>query len=635
MEFMGTTQFTQASSIKKASLFFVSETYSPDPLWEALHYKPSQLKFPFFSSEPLVLVAELYAPFLQHLRSLFAEMNSLNLQTQVILFSLESPETEILNFFNQRRPFRVLNTNRISDLQKPIQEALEFAQLRKQEQVLYELFQEQNKELKKISQALEERIEKRQTHLEEARTKLTVTNEKNLFLQNALFTIHNSVDLGDLEKKVTLFLKDSLELDWFRIFFGSDQMNNLFEKNSSLQTYRFPLLQANTEYGQLVFARNLAQPFRRDEKDLLEQICEAISLCVERMLQIERNKDLQSQWQSTFNAISDPVGLIDEDFNLRLANKRLSKSGDVVGEKCYSVLFKRSEPCVDCHRGQSFRLRDQGSHSKIYDVFSQPMQIDYQKSYFHLYRDVSQQLGLERQLVESAKLAELGTISSSIAHELNNPLGGMINFIQLLKMDLPKDDAINPDIDEMEKAAQRCKEIVKNLLGFSRTSSESDIKNVSLHEIIHRSIMITELRTRSMGVRIDFAPYSDKIFVAGRFNPLAQVFCNVLQNAYESILEKRKQQPSFKGTIHIKTSLTEKHIDIELSDDGIGLPVLEWHHFFDPLFTTKNPEKHSGLGLTLAKQILTEHAADIQLTSEKDDRTYVHIRFPRLSSHVV
>lgn len=632
---MRTPQFTQASSIKKASLFFVSETHSPDPLWEALHYKPSQLQFPFFSSEPLVLVAELYAPFLQHLRSLFAEMNNLNLQTQVILFSLESPETEILNFFNQRRPFRVLNTNKISDLQKPIQEALEFAQHRKQEQVLYELFQEQNKELKKISQALEERIEKRQTHLEEARTKLTITNEKNLFLQNALFAIHNSVDLSDLEKKVTLFLKDSLDLEWFRIFFGSEQMNNLFEKNSSLQTYRFPLLQVNTEYGQLVFARNLAQPFRRDEKDLLEQICEAISLCVERMLQIERNKDLQSQWQSTFNAISDPVGLIDEDYNLRLANKRLSLNGDVVGEKCYAVLFQRTEPCVDCHRGQSFRLRDQGSNSKIFDVFSQSMQIDYQKSYFHLYRDVSQQLGLERQLVESAKLAELGTISSSIAHELNNPLGGMINFIQLLKMDLPKDDAINPDIDEMEKAAQRCKEIVKNLLGFSRTSSESDIKTVSLHEIIHRSIMITELRTRSMGVRIDFAPSSDKIFVAGRFNPLAQVFCNVLQNAYESILEKRKQEQSFKGAIHIKTSLSEKHVEIALSDDGVGLPVLEWHHFFDPLFTTKDPEKHSGLGLTLAKQILTEHAADIQLTTGKDGRTYVHIRFPRLSSDVV
>lgn len=627
-------QFTQATSIKKASLFFISENYSPDPLWEALHYKPSQLKFPFFSSEPLVLVMELYAPFLPHLKQLCAEIQSLQLKTQVIFFSLDVPESEILSLFNKVRPFRVLNTKNIKELQKPIQEALELAQHKKQEQVLYELFQEQNKELKKISETLEDRIEKRQAHLEETRAKLSATNEKNLFLQNGLFTIHNSENRADLEKKVTDFLKESFNLDWFRIFLESSSMSHFLEKHNPTKVFRFPLVQNNAEYGQLVFARAKGNPFRREEKDFLEQLSQAIALCVERMLQIERNNDLQSQWQSTFNAISDPVCLIDEDYNLRLSNQLRDKkqSHSVVGEKCYSVLFQRTSPCPDCHRGQSFRLREHGQGAKVFDVFSQSMIIDYQKSYFHLYRDISQQLGLERQLVESAKLAEIGTISSSIAHELNNPLGGMINFIQLLKMDLSKHDPLRSDIDEMEIAALRCKEIVKNLLSFSRLSSESELIDVSLRDVLHRSIMITELRTRSMGVRIDLESMTKPIMVRGRFNQLAQVFCNVLQNSYESILEKRKQNPSFQGRIHITHEQDKKRTVVKIYDDGMGLTSKEDHHFFDPLFTTKDPEKHSGLGLTLAQQILSEHSADIELTMQKDGRTCAQICFPRLSS---
>jgi two-component system, NtrC family, sensor kinase len=629
---MAPQQLKQPALINKTSLFFISEHMTPPALWGATHYKPSALQFPFFTSEPLVLVIDLAAPFLQQFRRLLSEIQSLHLQTQIILFSLEAPETEILNFFNQKRPFRLLDTKNPIVLQRAIEEALEYAQLNKQEQVLYELFKEQNKELQKISQSLEERIEKRQAHLEEARAKLSVTNEKNLFLQKCLFAIHNSTYFTDLEKNVMHFLKESFSLDWFRIHLGPSSLTQTVSlKEVELHNHRIPLINANQEFGQLIFARKQGGPFRRDERDFLEQLGQAISLSVERLLQIERNKDLQMQWQSTFNAISDPVCLIDEDYNLRLTNQQTNDSS--VGRKCYEALFQRTSPCPDCQRGKPFRLREHHKNTQIYDVFSQSMVVDYQKSYFHLYRDISQQLSLERQLVESAKLAELGTISSSIAHELNNPLGGMINFIQLLKMDLPKNDSIAPDIDEMEKAALRCKDIVKNLLSFSRTSGESEFRDVALIEVIHRAIMITELKTRSQGVRIDAPTKSSSIIVRGRFNSLAQVFCNLLQNAYESILEKRKRQHGFPGCIQIFIEELKNEVLIRIVDDGVGLTNEREHHFFDPLFTTKDPEKHSGLGLTLARQILNEHSSQIQLTSQKDGKTCAEIHFPRLSSH--
>ena len=629
---MAPQQFKQPSLLSKTSLFFISEHMTPPPLWGATHYKPSLLQFPFFTSEPLVVVIDLAAPFLQQLRLLVNEIQTLKLQSQIVLFSLEVPETEILNFFNQKRPFRLLNTKNPVVLQRAIEEALEFAQLNKQEQVLYELFKEQNKELQKISQTLEERIEKRQAHLEEARVKLSTTNEKNLFLQKCLFAIHNSTHFTDLEKNVTQLLKEPFSLDWFRISLGPSKLNLSSPlKDDELHNHRIPLINANQEFGQLIFARHTSGSFRREERDFLEQVGQAIALSVERMLQIERNKDLQAQWQSTFNAISDLVCLIDEDYNLRLTNQQTNNNS--MGKKCYAALFQRTSPCPDCQRGKPFRLREHNKNTHIYDVFSQSMTVDYQKSYFHLYRDISQQLSLERQLVESAKLAELGTISSSIAHELNNPLGGMLNFIQLLKMDLPSGDPITADIIEMEVAAHRCKDIVKNLLSFSRTSGESEFREVMLQDVIHRAIMITELKTRSQGVRIDAPLNTTAVVVRGRFNTLAQVFCNLLQNAYESILEKRKHQSGFQGHIQILLKATANDIILQIIDDGIGLANSGQHHFFDPLFTTKDPEKHSGLGLTLARQILVEHSAHIQLTSQKDGKTCAEIRFPRLSSH--
>jgi two-component system NtrC family sensor kinase len=106
-----------------------------------------------------------------------------------------------------------------------------------------------------------------------------------------------------------------------------------------------------------------------------------------------------------------------------------------------------------------------------------------------------------------------------------------------------------------------------------------------------------------------------------------------LQNSYESILQKRKQHSGFQGHIQILLKATANDIVLQILDDGIGLANSGQHHFFDPLFTTKDPEKHSGLGLTLARQILVEHSAQIELTSQKDGKTYAEICFPRLSSH--
>jgi len=617
-------------SLGGSGIYFITENLAPEASWETFHFKFSGLKFPFFTFEPPVVVLQAREAHFDAILKILKEIEHLKMQTQVVLFDCHLSVPHMLEIFNTHKPFKILQTHRVTELEGVLRSALETSHKLKQDKVLMELFNEQNRELQKISKDLEEKIEKRQNHLEETRERLFTTNKKTSFLQHCLFTIHNSTDIPDLEQRVTELLAEPLDLSWFRIAFSPNKSSEALEQNPHLSLYQFPLTQGLSEYGELVFARSAKNPFKRDDKDFLDQLCEAIALCIDRMLQIERNNDLQSQWQATFNAISDAVCLIDEAYNIRSANKSLSAktSAPPEGRKCYAVLFGRDEPCLDCHRGAPFRLRDQKETAKIYDVFSQAITVDYQKHYFHLYRDVSKQLGLERQLVESAKLAELGTIGSSIAHELNNPLGGMLNFIQLIKLDLKGDEPFKDDIVEMEKGAHKCKDIVQNLLGFTRDSYLAEKQKISLEEILKRAIMITELRTRALGIPIRLNLPQEKVFIHGSFNQLAQVFCNILQNSYESLLEKRKQVAGFTGLISIAATAKDSTLDIEFQDDGTGMDASTKEHVFDPLFTTKDPDKHSGLGLTLAAQILKEHGAKISVSSQKDVETCVSIRFP-------
>jgi two-component system, NtrC family, sensor kinase len=597
--------------------YFYHETPPPSE-WDIARFQFSQLQFPFFNMDPLAIIVEGHPQALPIIYSLFAEIRSLRLQTQLILINCQLPTEDLLRLIELRKPFKIVPNTNFTDLERTLLAAMELSSKAKQDQVLLDLFNEQNQELKKLSFELEEKIDKRQKHLQETKEKLFYTNKKATYLQECLFTIHNSESIPELESNVAHALQEPLQLLGFRIFFNSSQNQNTWGQHGQWAIYSFPLVQDNKEYGSLFFARDKHMPFKREDRYFLDQLGEAISLCVERMLQIERNKDLQSQWQATFNSISDPVCLVDADYNIKTANQTFFNS------------IKNNPPEVRNHDFKKpLRLKIQKDNAiLIFEVFRQTMSIDYQKHYFYLYRDISRQLGFERQLVESAKLAELGTISSSIAHELNNPLGGMLNFIQLIRMDMKGGENYADDIAEMEKGTLKCKNIVQNLLGFSRVATMNENQKINLEEVLNRAILITELRTRALGIRIDLQMSEERIFVLGHFNTLTQVFCNILQNAYEAIAEKRRKFPQYTGHIRILTQRDGQDLQVIVEDDGGGIDEEIKDQIFDPLFTTKDPEKNAGLGLTLAKQILEDHKAQIFVTTREESKTCFSIHFP-------
>jgi len=191
------------------------------------------------------------------------------------------------------------------------------------------------------------------------------------------------------------------------------------------------------------------------------------------------------QWQATFDAISDPVVIITKDYNIVRANLGFARAvgkdvKSLIGKKCYNCLAAIKNVCIGCPVPEAFIRKapysgryDDVVRRKDYIVNAFPFsdEVDNTESVVVHYRDVTEERRLQQELIQQEKMAAIGMLAGGVAHEINNPLGGIIAFSQLLKRDLDEKNPMFGDIEEIERAALRCKKIVQDLLDFSRISS--------------------------------------------------------------------------------------------------------------------------------------------------------------------
>ena len=564
--------------------------------------------------------------------------------SQRVIIQNDTPAEGLRRIINTGSVFRILPTFEDPRFDLTIQEALEEYRLLQQNAKLFQLVSEQNDRLKKLTAELEERVEARRKSLEEAKEKLLVINHRVEAMHRALVAIHRAVSIAEMERLINEALSGALGLSWTRVLFQSQaRLDGATE--SGITLHSASLTRGKETLGHIYFARGAAFPFTRDETAFLGQIADAVSLAIDRLTKLEQSETLKHQWEATFDAILDPVSIITNDYTVLRINRAFAdRSGDeperVIGRKCHEALFGKPTPCEGCvigtrKGGSDFRLkpaRTTGGENVIYEVFSQEITFkpEDRSLFVNMYHDVSSQLRLERQILESAKMAELGTIGSSIAHELNNPLGGMLSFLQLIKMDLKGDEAWYSDVDEMEKGARRCRDIVQSLLGFTRKSPSDAVESIDLREVVEQALKITELQTRAMGVAIELDLPEKELPLRGQFNALAQAVRNFLQNAQEAIVEKlRSSDKRFTGVISLRVKTESDSYRIEIEDNGAGFDPHVGERIYDPMYTTKDPVNNPGLGLTVAQQIIRDHGGRLEVSTIKGSGTSAKISLPR------
>ena len=235
----------------------------------------------------------------------------------------------------------------------------------------------------------------------------------------------------------------------------------------------------------------------------------------------------------------------------------------------------------------------------------------------------------QEQLIQSARLASLGKLAATIAHEINNPLAGVLNYIKLLikifkKDPLPLDrlEDIRAFLSIMEKETTRSGEIVKNLLSFSRPSVVR-LEATPINDIIEQALNILTHKIEISGVQLQRDLGRDLPPVICDFKQIQQALMNIIINGVEAMPEG--------GTLTIASrTLTEANmVEVEIRDTGLGISKENLKNLFEPFFTTKSEGKGVGLGLSVSYGIISKHEGVILVESTPGQGTQFRVRLPR------
>ena len=228
----------------------------------------------------------------------------------------------------------------------------------------------------------------------------------------------------------------------------------------------------------------------------------------------------------------------------------------------------------------------------------------------------------QAQLVEAQKLAAIGQLGAGVAHEINNPLAGILGNAQLLMLDRPEGD---PDLDtlrKIEQSAKRCKEITQNLLRFSQQRERPELRPVDLNAVVRDALTLTANQIKSESVVLHRELGEGRIPVKGDPAHLSQVILAIVANARAAMMSTERKE------LFVRTRAEGMDALVVLEDTGKGIRPEHLPRIFEPFFTTKDVWSNVGLGLSVAYRVMSEHGGRIDVTSEVGRGTAVTLRLP-------
>ncbi len=227
----------------------------------------------------------------------------------------------------------------------------------------------------------------------------------------------------------------------------------------------------------------------------------------------------------------------------------------------------------------------------------------------------------KNQIMKSEKLAMIGRLAAGVAHEINNPLGGILIYSHLLLEDTPKSSPERASLEKIVREAARCKDIVKGLLDFARPG-EPRVELGRLNETIESVLSLIEKQVLFQNITIEKKLAPDLPMISFDKSQLQQVFMNILLNAAEAM--------NGKGRLAIKTQIPEDgfYEEAKFTDTGHGIPKENFENLFEPFFTTKKPGEGTGLGLAISYGIVKNHNGKIEVESEIGKGTTFTIKLP-------
>jgi two-component system NtrC family sensor kinase len=226
----------------------------------------------------------------------------------------------------------------------------------------------------------------------------------------------------------------------------------------------------------------------------------------------------------------------------------------------------------------------------------------------------------QRQLAQADKLASVGRLAAGVAHEINNPLTGVLSYASLLRKRMEGDAAACEDLDVIVRETVRCRGIIRGLLDFARPTPPAR-KPMDLNEVVRRavSVVMTQLSLNQVDLSLDLA--AELPMVHADANQIQQVAVNLLLNAGDAIGDGG-------GTIRVTTrTRTEDSVELLVQDNGRGIPPEDLPRIFEPFYTTKG-NHGTGLGLAVSWGIVEAHGGALEVRSDPGQGTCFTLRIP-------
>jgi len=384
------------------------------------------------------------------------------------------------------------------------------------------------------------------------------------------------------------------------------------------------------------------KPFDKNDIEALEEISGPLAVAINKITLLNIVQEGTKQWEQTFDAIEDPVTIIDKNFNIVKANIASAKIfahasiKSLKSKKCYEILAHSRNPCKNCPLKSSLRKKTPSEGHDIAEfkdrdirTWSFPI-VNKKKIEFvvQYYKDLTEEKAVYRRLIQSEKMSAVGLLTSSVAHEINNPITGILGLSQILKKELSPSNTHHEDVLEIESAALRCKEIIENLLSFSKelgrgiSSKTSKRTLVNINEVIESTLSLVWFSAEKKSICIEKKFSQNLPQIRGYFSELQQVFFNLFNNAYHAIDNE--------GTIEIVTRQNKNGIQITISDTGSGIDSNDLPKIFDPFFTTKKRGKGTGLGLSVSHDIIKKYSGTIDVESKIGEGSVFNIMIPTI-----
>jgi len=223
-------------------------------------------------------------------------------------------------------------------------------------------------------------------------------------------------------------------------------------------------------------------------------------------------------------------------------------------------------------------------------------------------------------LVQSEKMAAVGTLSAGLAHEVKNPLSAVLGYAQLSKRKLDQPDVIRKHLDTIESETRRCNEIIGNLMQFSR-QEKGEFTDVTINAVVEKSVGIVDHQLGLNNVHVNIELASGIPEIIGNPNQLQQVLMNLAINAQQAMAPDG-------GTVNIATYCDDDYVCISVSDTGPGISEELAEKIFEPFYTTKAAGEGTGLGLSVTYGIIKDHNGDIRVERAENGGARFIIELP-------